>query len=706
MSPVAVPAPMDILYGHGVSLACGRDGQIAAEKMHGFFAGDTRLLSTYRISINGFPWQLLGRLRSGSASAQWYFQNPSVRSPSGDIPAGIIHLHLKRAVAGAFHDDLHLSAFPERTVRARITLHLDADFADIFDVMEQKFTSRLSVLRIPKPDGLLLVYKRGGFERGLRINLSSSGPSPEVAGAQINFDLELEPGSNWTCCLEAFPLIDGSTLLFAGDPHVPQPDIVGDGDAPRLLTDRLLLVPFRRGRSDLRSLAIPQPGKIPYLAAGVPWFFTLFGRDQLMTSLMTCVDGTWPAEGALSSLSPWQAGMQDDWRDAEPGKFPHELRRGERAFSGLIPHTPYYGTHDAPALYCLSLWQAWKWSGNNVLLESYLKHATAGLEWCEQYGDRDGDGLQEYGSRSKHGYYNQSWKDAGDAIVHADGSIAGLPLATVELQGYLYAAYLAMAEIYDSRGNTSDAGRFRTAARELRALVEKKFWMEDADCYAIALDGKKRAVRSIASNSGHLLWCGLPSRERAGKIVKRLLQTDMFSGWGLRTLSALNPAYNPLSYQRGSVWPFDTALCAAGFWRYGFFEEAGILLRSVLEAALAFEEERLPELFCGLDRSAGGPVPYERANSPQAWSAAVPLLAAQLVLGILPDAPNGCCFLSPVLPDWLSHLELKGLKVGSGTVDIRITGHGGKTVINELKADGIEIIRQMPEAPLWGEPVS
>jgi glycogen debranching enzyme len=437
------------------------------------------------------------------------------------------------------------------------------------------------------------------------------------------------------------------------------------------------------------------------VGAGAPWFYTLFGRDQLVAGLMAGLAGTWPVVGALASLAPLQATTRDDWRDAEPGKLPHELRRGELAYRGLIPHTPYYGTHDAPALFCLTLWHAWRWTGDRALLDAYLPTARAALRWCDELGDRDGDGLQEYATRSPRGYYNQGWKDSGDAIVDEDGNIAALPLATVELQGYLYAAKLAMAELLEARGEMRPAACLQEEAAKLRGLVEERFWLVDRGFYALALDGRKQQVASVSSNPGHLLWCGVPSRERAALVAQRLLAPDMFSGWGLRTLSSLHQAYNPLSYQRGSVWPHDTVLAAAGLWRYGLREEGSRLLRAILEAAGAFEEARLPELFCGLNRSEGLPVPYVEANVPQAWAAAAPILAAQLFLGLVPDVPRGRCYLSPWLPEWLPRLEVRGVAVGHGYLDVAIVRRGEKTAIERVWAEGVAAVEETTESPIW-----
>ncbi len=369
-----------------------------------------------------------------------------------------------------------------------------------------------------------------------------------------------------------------------------------------------------------------------------------------------------------------------------------------------MPHAAYYGAHDVPSLYCLTLWHAWRWTGDRRLLTTHFSAAQAALQWCDQLGDRDGDGFLEYGTRSSKGYYNQSWKDAGDAIVHEDGALAELPLATVELQGYLFAAYLAMAELHDELSHHTEAMRLRRAAERLRRLVEERFWLEDQGFYAMALDGRKRLVRSISSNPTHLLWCGLPDPRRAARVATRVVQPDLFSGWGLRTLSAQHRAYNPLSYQLGSVWPHDTALAAAGLWRYGHYDEAGQLLQAILEAAGAFEEERLPELFCGVDRSHGLPVPYEEANSPQAWAAVVPMLIVQLFLGLVPDASRRRCFLSPHLPAWLPRLELRDIAIGNGRLDVTISRRGTQTVIDHVNTKDVEMRLEQVEAPLWGVP--
>jgi glycogen debranching enzyme len=347
---IRIPHPLIILHGQGVALACDMDGQMHADQLHGLFAGDTRVLSTYRLGVNGHAWRLLGRSRSGHGTAQWEFQNPAIRDPEGEVPAGSLLLSLRRRLDGALHDDLSVHAFGSRRVHLQLTLQLDADFSDLFEVKSRSIPPRLNAYRAPIPGGIAMTYARGDFHRGLEIRLGPSHFSPVFVGALLIFELDLDPSTAWTCCLEATPVIGDKALMFSGDPHAPEPDPVPDPYRLTLETDPILVHPFRCGRADLHALAVPQAEDPPYIAAGVPWFMTLFGRDPLMTALMSGLDGAWSAEGTLAALGRYQADKRDDFRDAEPGKLPHELRQDELTAQGVLPYAPYYGTHDAPSL--------------------------------------------------------------------------------------------------------------------------------------------------------------------------------------------------------------------------------------------------------------------------------------------------------------------------------------------------------------------
>lgn len=702
---VRIFQPTIILHGRGAALVSDIQGQLHAEGPYGFYAGDTRMLSTYKYQLGGTAWTLLGHVRTGHGSAQWHFQNPALRDEYGLLEPGTLAMTLCRRIDGALHDDFDLQAYAQRRVLFRFVLHLDADFTDLFEAKSGSIRTPLRTLKLQEGNDLTYVYERDGFRRALHVRIDPGPCDMSIAGSRITFAIGLAHADGWHCCIDAEPELQHRVLKLASDPHVDMPAPASRrSGALTLRSEPLLEEPFVRAREDLHSLAVDRGEALPFLAAGVPWFLTLFGRDSLLPAVMAGLDGSWPAEGALAALQKYQARQYDDFRDEQPGKFLHELRDDELTFRRELPYSPYFGTHDAPSLYCLALWNAWRWTGDDELVSRHIDAAMRGLEWCERHGDLDGDGLQEYATRSRKGYRNQGWKDAGDAIVDAAGRQPDVPLATVELQAYLYAARLAVADLLDLLRQPKEAQEQRRKAHALRQLVEARYWLEEAQFYALALDGSKRCVDAIASNAGHLLWCGMPRADRAAAVARRLLADDMFSGWGLRTLSSGNPAYNPLSYQRGSVWPFDTVLAAAGLFRYGEREAAFRLMRGLLEAAQSFESSRLPELFGGFPRSRGVPVPYQEANIPQAWSSAVPIMMVQLVLGLVPDAPRGRCYVQPRLPQWLPRLRVDGIKVADGEIDIGASRHGRETRVDHVRARGVEVLHGDAPAVLWGTP--
>jgi glycogen debranching enzyme len=415
-------------------------------------------------------------------------------------------------------------------------------------------------------------------------------------------------------------------------------------------------------------------------AAGVPWFVTIFGRDSLIVSLQNMLVYPGFARGALKKLAELQASERDDWRDAEPGKIPHEIRFGELAHLNLIPHTPYYGTADATALYLIVLHEAWKWLGDRDLLREFRDTALRCLEWIDRSGDLDGDEFQEYQTRSSQGYENMGWKDAADAVVYPDGTLVRGPKALCELQGYTFDAWMRSAELFDVLGEPEQASALRAKAARLQTRFEDRFWSEDIGSYVFALDRDKQPVKTIASNAGHCLWSGIVRPDRAGRVVQRLMQPDMWSGWGIRTLSALNPAYNPFSYHCGSVWPHDNGLIALGFKRYGFAAEAAQIARDISEAASYFASYRLPELYAGVQREPGTfPVQYPGANVPQAWACGATFQLLQAILGIQADAPSNRLYVDPELPHWLPDVTLHGLRVGDAKLDLTFVREPDRT---------------------------
>jgi len=528
---------------------------------------------------------------------------------------------------------------------------------------------------------------RDRFRRRLVYRLLNSGSPPSYANGRVTFELDLAPGATWhTCC---HYLLDRGEAVRAprrGCQHdgVASEDALQDrwlsGATKVTSTNEDVYRVYRRSVDDMGALRLYDHDFGPDLwipAAGVPWYVALFGRDALIASLQNAIVQPALARGALKKLAELQATERDDRRDAEPGKIPHEVRSGELAHFHLIPHTPYYGTADATPLYLIALHEAWRWLGDDTLLREHRETALRCLEWIDQSGDLDGDGFQEYRTRSPQGYENMGWKDASDAVVYPDGRQVPAPKALCELQGYVFDAWLRMAEVFDALGEPERAVALRGKARGLRAAFEDRFWCEDLGFYAFALDPEKQPVRTIASNVGHCLWSGIASPERAARVVQRFFEPDLWSGWGIRTLSARNPAYNPFSYQRGSVWPHDNGIIALGFKRYGFTAEAARVARDISEAASSFMYYRLPELYAGVERRPGTfPVLYKQANVPQAWAAGSVFHLLQAILGLRGDAPRGRLYVDPELPRWLPEITLHGLAIGEARVDLRFWRDG------------------------------
>ena len=431
------------------------------------------------------------------------------------------------------------------------------------------------------------------------------------------------------------------------------------------------------------------------MAAGIPWFATLFGRDSLIAALETVAFIPTLAVATLEVLARLQATKDDPWHDAEPGKILHELRTGEMALAGETPHDAYYGSVDSTPLWLILLGEAHAWTGDDGLLDRLWPNALAALDWIERSGDLDGDGFVEYERRSRLGLLNQGWKDSGDSIRHTDGRPAEGPIALAEVQGYAYAARRAMARLARHRGETDLAARLEVDAETLMTRFDEAFWMPEARFYAIALDGEKRQVGCIASNAGQALWTGIVPAERAARVTERLLETDMFSGWGVRTFASGQPGYNPVGYHTGSIWPHDNALIAAGLKANGAADGANLLAGRLIEAAQWFPDLRLPELFCGFDRTeVGAPVAYPVACSPQAWSAAAPFYLLHTMLGLRANASaRRLELIRPTLPDWLTKLTITGLPVGDDSVDLLVHRWRGRTSAELLGRRGsIDVI--------------
>jgi glycogen debranching enzyme len=669
------------------------NGEIASESEHGVFADDTRFVSYYALTSDGEPWERVTSSTTTYYSSRLHLTNRKIVREDAEIPEGTMSLTVIRAVSDGVHEDLEITNYNQVPARFNFEIALRSDFADIFDVKSHRFTRRGNIVTAwdAERGELSTTYNNRDFHRTFVYRVSNSDSPAAYANGRVSFDIEIAAGTTWHTCAD-FVLIQGNHVREPADGCAfKQGNSEYDALQRRWLESATTVSSanedvyrlFRQSVEDMGALRIHDldfADDVWLPAAGVPWFVTVFGRDSLIVSIQNMLVYPKFAFGALKKLAQFQATEIDDYRDAEPGKMPHEIRFGELAHFKRIPHTPYYGTHDATPLYLIALHEAWKWLGDDTLLREYREVAEGCLAWIDNYGDLDGDGFQEYKTRSTLGYENVGWKDAGDSILYPDGSLVHQPKALCELQGYVFDAWMRMAEVFDALGEPDRAVGLRRKAADMQARFEAKFWCEPEGFYALTLDPDKIAVPTIASNAGHCLWSGLVRPERAEQVVRRFFEPDMWSGWGIRTMSALNPAYNPFEYQRGSVWPHDNGIIALGMKRYGFHAEAARVARDISEAASYFVSYRLPELYAGVERTPGSfPVQYRGANVPQAWAAGTVFHLLQAILGIQADAPNGRLYVDPALPRWLPDITLRGVHIGSAQVNLRFWREADET---------------------------
>ena len=698
--------PQLVIHDNGTVWTAEPNGQILNHEKKGLFFRDTRLISGWTVTANGEPWDLLNAGAIAHFATQIFLTNRQITTRDGIIARRTLGLMLGRHIGGGIHEDLELTNHNQVEVRFNLEIMIRSDFADVFEVKDAATLSRgrIETIWSREHQHLKMTYDNQDFHRA--VGVTARGDSPVVyANGHLSFDVTIPPAATWRTCL-LYDLEDGDTFIPA-----PTDCIHGIDRAPsarrlsewlnRTLTLKTNNEDFHRTYAqaveDMASLRLSiedrhgNPHVVP--AAGLPWFMVLFGRDSIIASLQTGVLGSEFAEGTLALLGESQARGRDDYHDAEPGKIMHEIRRGELAHFKLIPHTPYYGTADATALYLMLLHAVWRWTGDKDLIRRHLETAERCLTWIDDSGDRDGDGYQEYQTRSPVGYENMGWKDADDAVLHADGSRAQGPKALCELQAYVYAAWQGMAELYDALGNPEAAIRLRQKAQTLYDNFNEDFWDEDLGFYVFGLDGSKQKIRSITSNVGHCLWTGIIRPDRARQVADRLMAKDMFADWGVRTLSATHPGFNPISYHNGSIWPHDNGIVAQGLKRYGFHAEAAQIAKGITTAAAYFGTHQIPELFAGINQKAARfPVPYLGTNVPQAWAAGATFAFLQAMLGIEPDAPNNRLLINPTLPDWLPDLTLHRLRLGQHTLDIRFWRDGEATRHEVLSGDPTIVI--------------
>lgn len=673
----------------------------------GIYFTDTRHLSQFLLTINGGvrPILLSSSLRDDNSVLHCDLTNPDLVDEAGTtLQNDRLHIRRTRFICDdSVFERLTLTNYDVKPYPVAIELRFDSDFADLFEVRGAVRLRKGAMLPVEvDADSVLLGYRGlDGIERHTRLTFD---PAPErlEAGLAV-FRFELPPRDPCSVTIE----------IACRTP-----------DASQHVVERLIRA-YRGFRRDLRQASSRAASIIssnevfnqtvrrciadtymlltdteygPYPYAGIPWYSTVFGRDALITARELLWLDPEIARGVLCFLAANQADKVDAGADSEPGKILHEMRHGEMANLGEVPFGRYYGSIDSTPLFLMLAGAYLQRTDDIETIERLWPNFEAALEWIDTYGDRDGDGYVEYGRQADDGLVNQGWKDSHDSIFHADGRTAEGPIALAEVQAYVYAAWLAAADMCERRGDTARASQYRVRAVDLALRFDRDFFDEELGTYVLALDGHKAKCRVRSSNAGHVLLAGLALSERVPTVVETMMAASSFSGWGIRTIPAGEARYNPMSYHNGSIWPHDNALIAAGFARYGFRKETAQIFEGLLAASTYVDLRRLPELFCGFERRpANGPTFYPVSCIPQAWAAAAPLYMLQSGLGLSIDArARRVEFDQPALPDSIDELVLRRLAVGDGWVDLGLKRSGAKVLVEVLAREGaIEVVSRL-----------
>ena len=664
----------------------------------GLFHDDTRILSHYQLAVREGPPTLLSAQTPNAYGAQ-------IDLAISDLPFGgdpwdpknVVHIRREPVLTDRLAERVCLTSHLRAPLDYWVELALGSDFADIFEVRGWRREGRGQYFA-PEPQGDTLVFAyRGRDGRLLRSVVHFRHPPDRLTGSLAQWHVRLHREHRveleWEVHVEESE--DRTIVPVQGlDGYRDAIDNVYRSWQARCTRWATDVSEFdhviRRAADDLRALHVEVDGET-VVSAGIPWYSTIFGRDSIITSLQTLPLNSEVAVRTLRYLAKRQGTREDPYTEEQPGKILHELRRGEMARSGEIPHVPYYGSVDATPLWLILLHETWRWTGDAELARDLLPHADRALEWIGRYGDLDGDGFVEYARTSEKGLVNQGWKDSGDGVPFPDGHLPEPPIALVEVQGYVYDAKVRMAQLYQHLGHPERGAALRREAKALRQRIRAAFWLEELGTFALALDRHKRPIPTATTNAGHLLWSRVPTPAEARRLAARFLEPDFFSGWGIRTLSAEHPVFNPMSYHNGSVWPHDNALVVLGMALYGHARDALPVMRALYEAGLHTEFQRLPELYCGMTRGRGShrPVAYPVSCSPQAWAAGSLFMLLQAFLGIYAEAPARVLHVrDPVLPDFLSELTVSGLSIGGSRVALQFRRHESRTLANLLGVEG------------------
>lgn len=711
----------------------GLEGEAHPERpIEGLYVYDTRVLSRYCWRVNGkTPGFSCGSNVEQSNWMGYFIEAPTncKQTPTGECKPlqETVELRLTRSVGEGMHEDVRLVNHTQIATTVKLDLDFEIDFAARQEAESgRKQKGKLKIERRQPAPGVWEQsadyhvehrYSHQGdkgvaaMQRGVTLRIENSGSKPSVEKNRVSFKVRLKPHGEWRACISWLASIEGRRLPLAAQCSRV---VSSDWDQRRAsflaeassistphhqdlsaVVDRVM----QRSRidlADLRLYDLDSPGGVA-VAPGVPTYMEIFGRDMQAAAWQAAMMTPQLMRGALNVLKELSTTRIDNWRDAQPGRLPHELLTDPLSVLNYRPKSLYFGSADSSTLFPISVAELWHWTGDLESVRKYVDTAMGALQWADKYS-LDSTGFYRYQTRSEQGVKNQGWKDSNDAIVHSDGSQVKAPIGTCEMQAFVYAAKLQFSEILWRFGRVDEARRLYGEAEELKKRFNEKFWMEKEGYLAMGIDAKGRLIRSIASDPGHCVLAGIVNENRVKAIATRMLQDDLFSGWGVRTLSALHPAYNPFSYHRGSVWPVTNAAFVLAFSRYGLHDEMHRLARAFFEAASLFENDRLPEVFGGHARSNDAPFPglYTRADFPQAWSASAPFTVMQALLGIYPYAPANLIFVDPHLPEWLPEVTVKQMQVGKATVTLRFKRDAdGKTGYQIVDLSGpLHVIHQ------------
>jgi glycogen debranching enzyme len=654
----------------------GRSGDMVAGSPQGLFFRDTRFLSRFELRVNGQQPEPLAADTPDPFSAVFV----SRTRPRHGRADSTLMVFRYRYIGRGMREDIVVRNFADEPAFCSLEVLLEADFADLFEVKEGR-SSTEGAHTVEDVDGAILFgHRRGTIRRGSRITF---GEPAQVAGDIAVYEVIVPAQGQWSTCMQLSPMIDDEEIeprYRCGQPVERATPVERLAkwrrQMPLVETDHEgLRTVVARSAEDLGALRIFDPDfpERAVIAAGAPWFMTLFGRDSILTAWMALLVDPELALGVLQTLARFQGEEVDPRNDEEPGRILHEMRFGEAASLSLGGGRVYYGTADATPLFVMLLGELRRWGLATEIVDQLLPHADRAMDWIEHFGDRDHDGYVEYQRSSDRGLYNQGWKDSWDGVRFANGDVARTPIALCEVQAYVYGAYLARAHFAHEVGDAATWDRFRQKAADLKTAFNRDFWLEEQGWFAVGLDADKQPIDSLASNMGHCLWTGIVDEDKAPLVASRLLSSELFTGWGIRTLGSSMRGYNPISYHCGSVWPHDNALIAAGLMRYGFVEEAQRVVLAMLDAA-GSQGGRLPELFSGLDRGEfPSVVSYPTSCSPQAWAAASPLLFLRTLLRLDPWIPHGKVWLAPALPEQIGYLRVDRIPLAGRRVTVEVS---------------------------------